>query len=53
MPRRSALNIEQKKALVKTREIECGICPYRRGENGLGKRHRRPKDDRHKNHRRK
>jgi len=43
------LNKERKKALEKKGSIRCGYCPYNRVENAK----RRPKDDRHKNPRRK
>ncbi len=45
------LNKKIKKLREKRQEIHCGFCPYNKGDNALGK--RRPRSDKHKNHRRK
>jgi hypothetical protein len=41
-------NKERKKYLARRKLISCGLCPYNRRENAK----RKPKGDKHKDHRR-
>ena len=43
-------NKKRKKELFKRGEIKCPLCPYHKTEN-FNRRKRKPKSDKHKNHR--